>query len=231
MTDAKEAQQLQEFTRIISHDVGGALRGVSQLTAMLERDISDRLSEKERYWMGLIKLSAERSQGMVEAVTQYNRLAEALQSPQLLDLRPLIEAQLVHLAQKSGTELTLHSSLAQVQLEGAAEHWRILVQSLLSNAVRFCQRDSGEVRVSLQVDGPYVYFAVEDNGTGLAENRREHYLQLFKTSAEQTDLMHLGAGLSYCARIAELNGAVLQLTDSELGGLKVIYRFSTQGCL
>lgn len=225
MSELKEEDLLQEFTRIVSHDLGGALRGVNQLTAMLEHDISDRLTEKERYWMGLIKLSAERSQALITALTDYNRLAYA-DRQQSVNLADLIQSCIAG-SVSSEDDVTISVAVEDIQVTGAVSHWQILIQALLDNALRFCNRtDQGEIKVQLSVKDSCGYLVIEDNGPGIKLQDRANLLGLFKTTAEQTELEHLGVGLSYCARIAMLNAATLQLEDADLGGLKVIYRFS-----
>lgn len=224
---------LQEFSRAISHDLGSAIRGVDQLTALLEQDISHKLDDKERYWMQLIRESAERAQGMIEALTVYTRLSSRASKPCTINLTDLIttsvEASVVKYSesdpQANKPKITLE--LEELTLMGVAEHWVLLIRELIANALEFRpENDTHEIDIKLVRDGGQGCFVIEDNGIGVQSEKIAQMTTPFVSSREREDMQHFGMGLSYCARIAQLNGASLQFANSQSGGLRVSYLFA-----
>ncbi len=228
--------KLQELSYAVSHDLGSAIRGVDQLTNLLEQDISHKLNEKERYWMQLIRNSAERAQGMIDGLTLYTRLSTQTPPKRLIDLTDLVRNTVNGCMQKfrdnpqNDREPELQISLVDLELIGVPEHWLMLVKELVNNALDFMPSDVHyKICIALTVDEDVVSLVVEDSGKGVAQDRLPHIIKPFSSSREQDDLQHFGMGLSYCARIAQLNGAILQFSRSSLGGLKVSYQVPLRG--
>ncbi len=229
-------QKLKELSYAVSHDLGSAIRGVDQLTSLLEKDISHKLDEKERYWMQLIRSSAERAQGMIDGLTLYTRLSTQKSPATVLDLTDLVRNTVNGCLQKyresaeNKTEPELQISLAELEVLGVAEHWLMLIKELVNNALDFMPCDAHyQISVALTANDDEACLVVEDNGQGVEQERFSHIIKPFSSSRDQGDLQHFGMGLSYCARIAQLNGATLQFSRSALGGLKVSYQFPLRG--
>jgi signal transduction histidine kinase len=229
-------QKLKELSYAVSHDLGGAIRGVDQLTSLLEKDISHKLNEKERYWMQLIRSSAERAQGMIDGLTLYTRLSTQKTPARVLDVTDLVRTTVNSCLQKhressqNTNEPELQISLVELEVLGVAEHWLMLIQELINNALDFMPCDSHyQISVALTVNDNEAILVVEDSGEGVEQEQFSHITKPFSSSSDQGDLQHFGMGLSYCARIAQLNGATLQFSRSLLGGLKVSYQFPLRG--
>lgn len=247
-TDTSYNPKLQEFSYAVSHDLGAAIRGISQLTGLLEHDISEKINDKERYWMQLIKASADKAQSMIEAITLYTRLETRKEEDSRFDLVHLIETiferclienvkknQRSDESQKSDVTrsplLTPNHEFAlqPVSMCSNKKHWALLLSSLINNAIQFQRADvKPDIRINLHVlsDNKSAKLIIEDNGVGVCESKLAGLSKPFSTSRTQDEPQYLGMGLSYCARIAELNQAKLHFGESRLGGFKVEYEFS-----
>lgn len=98
---------------------------------------------------------------------------------------------------------------------------RLAVDNAIANAVKH----GGATKVQLSAvssrDG--VQIAVDDNGTGLPEAERA---KVFERFARGSTASHSGSGLGLAlvAQQAELHGGTASLTDSELGGARLLLR-------
>lgn len=109
-------------------------------------------------------------------------------------------------------------------VQGDADLLRILLRNLIDNAIQYTPAGG---RVNVQVAENTL--TVTDTGIGIPAHERALVLRRFYRLAGQ-DTQGSGLGLSIVARIAELHGAHLELTDGENGGgLLVRVRFSTAG--
>lgn len=231
--DEMYTPKLQEFSYAISHDLGAAIRGISQLTGLLEHDISEKVSDKERYWMQLIKSSADKAQSMIDAMTLYTRLESSREASAELELNLLIETMLSKCLDENAELLNSNSpavslNLHEIKLQAMPSHWKLLLSSLINNALQFQQPNTAvEVSISLQmIASEKAMLVIEDNGIGVCADKLSGLTKPFSTTRNHQGSSSLGMGLSYCARIAQLNQARLYFGESELGGFKVEYEFS-----
>ena len=65
--------------------------------------------------------------------------------------------------------------------------------------------------------------AVEDNGSGVPDDRHEHIFGLFKRLEPHTDQDGVGAGLAIVRRIVEVHGGQVQVqAGTHLGGARFV---------
>jgi two-component system osmolarity sensor histidine kinase EnvZ len=103
---------------------------------------------------------------------------------------------------------------------------RVALKRCLTNLIDNALKHGSEVAVTLKLVGRMVEIAVEDNGKGIPENRREEAFRPFHRLDEGRNLQAGGSGLGLAiARdIARAHGGDIQLGESRLGGLKATIR-------
>jgi len=92
-----------------------------------------------------------------------------------------------------------------------------LLGNLLDNA---CKWAAGEVRLALARDGGLLTVTVDDDGPGIPASRREQVLQRGRRLDER--VAGDGLGLAIVSDTVAAYGGQLTLTDSPLGGLRVV---------
>jgi signal transduction histidine kinase len=110
-----------------------------------------------------------------------------------------------------------YRAAAGLQLPWDREDVLELLGNLLDNA---CKWADAEVRLSVIETVEGFELSVEDDGPGIPEDRREQVFSRGTRLDEQTDGHGLGLGI--VRDIVEAWGGVLQLQESEWGGLKVL---------
>ena len=117
-----------------------------------------------------------------------------------------------------GEHLTLSYRAAPgLQLPWDREDMLELLGNLLDNACKWADAD---VRLSVLETVEGFELSVEDDGPGIPEDRRKQVFSRGTRLDEQTDGHGLGLGI--VRDIVEAWGGVLQLQESEWGGLKVL---------
>jgi two-component system osmolarity sensor histidine kinase EnvZ len=94
------------------------------------------------------------------------------------------------------------------------------VANLVSNAARYADR----VVITLHQDKHWLKVEVDDNGPGIAADKRDLVFRPFYRldDARTVDLGNSGLGLAIARDIARNHGGDIELADSPLGGLKAI---------
>jgi two-component system osmolarity sensor histidine kinase EnvZ len=100
------------------------------------------------------------------------------------------------------------------------------MRRVLANLIENAFKHGTQVVVSLTQDEHLVEIAIEDNGPGIPESRREEAFRPFHRLDEGRNLQSGGSGLGLAiARdIARAHGGDIVLSESPLGGLKATVR-------
>ncbi|HEY4096042.1 MAG TPA: HAMP domain-containing sensor histidine kinase [Baekduia sp.] len=186
-------------------------------------------------------LDAPRRAGMVQdALDQQQRMVALLEGLQALargdagplehtdvDLADLVDG-IVTATGDRAPDVVLEADLpdAPVMVEGWEPGLRLLVENLVSNAVRHGRHDGGRVVVTLLpgADGRGPVLHVDDDGPGVPAAERERIFAPF-ARIDGTDRPGSGLGLALVAQQAGHHGAGVTVGDAPLGGARFTVRF------
>lgn len=156
--------------------------------------------------------------GSLTAETDY----EDVDLTEVLD-RSATEARRIHPA----LEVQVHESAPKV-VRGLAAGLRLAVDNAITNAIRH----GGAKRVELslhEVTAPdsgrpsFLDITIDDDGTGIPPEDRERVFERF-TRGSRANAPGSGLGLALVAQQAELHGGKAFLSDSPLGGTRLVLR-------
>ena len=196
-------------------NLGHALK--TPLAVLLSAASSDALKDHPQLSQ-LLREQLEQVQQRLNRELNRARLAGDALPGALFDCEQELPGLLATLRMIHGEHLDLSYQVAPgLQLPWDREDLLELLGNLLDNA---CKWADAEVRLSVS-ETPHGYqLAVEDDGPGIPEAQRD---QVFSRGArlDEQRVGH-GLGLGIVRDIVEVWGGVLQLQESELGGLKVL---------
>lgn len=224
MAQALQAQQW--FLADAAHELRSPLTALKLQVQTLAR-AKDEVGQKEA--IGRLLGGVDRASRLVEQLLALARQHPSAQiyEPVKTSLSMCIEQAISDvnpLAAERRTRL-IYGDFPSIDINGEADSLRIMVRNLLDNAVRY-SGELGEVRIDLNLDDTTAIFVVQDSGPGVPEQDRARVFDRFYrvpgTSASQSGS---GLGLSIAKAIADRHGAVLELLDSEIGGLAVRVSF------
>ena len=153
---------------------------------------------------------------MQRMITGYLAFArgEVAEQAQPVDLTAMLE-DVATAARRTGAEIALDSP-AGLTLNLRPDAARRAVTNLVDNARRHAHR----VRLSVEPGGRTVSVLVDDDGPGIAPNRRESVFKPFESGADEGT----GLGLTIARDIARAHGGEIHLEESPLGGLRARLR-------
>lgn len=128
-------------------------------------------------------------------------------------------------ARRRGGQVSVFASI-DTPKRPEVEMRRGSIKRALTNLVENAVLYGGQVEVSVRMNRRIVEFAVEDDGPGIPEDRREEAVKPFTRLDEarnQDAATGTGLGLSIAADIARSHGGALVLEDSaRMGGLRAV---------
>jgi signal transduction histidine kinase len=229
----------QAFVADAAHELRTPLTALKLQLEVLRRaaDAPARAEATERLAAGI-----ERARHLVEQLLSLARAEPGPAAPgpaaaRELDLSELARTAIVDavpLAAARGIELALEhdpgidgSRLAAVLVGPPdAPPLSVLVRNLVDNAVRY-GRDGGRVIVHLgqnPLSPQCLRLIVDDDGPGIPSDERERVFDRFYRR-HPGETIGSGLGLAIVRAIADRYGASITLTDSPLGGLRVLVDF------
>lgn len=212
-------QSRQEFVSNVSHELktpitsirvlADSLMGMEEVPVELYRefmtDISDEIDRENQIIEDLLTLvkmdkSAE-SQMNIEQVNINGELELILKR-----LRPIAKRGNVELVLESIREVTADVDRVKISLA---------ITNLVENAIKY-NRDSGNVRVTLDADHKYFYVKVTDTGIGIPEDALEHIFEHFfrVDKARSREVGGTGLGLAIAKNVIQMHHGIIDVEST-----------------
>jgi len=203
---AQQMAELQQFAYVASHDLQEPLRTMVNFLNLLDRHSPSQLDATTKEYIALAVGRAQRMQRLIRDLLTYTQVVnteptftavkgEAVLTRVLQNLRAAVT--------DSGAEVT-HEPLPTVR--GDEQQLGLVLQNLLSNALKFRGPQPPRVHLSVRQDGQYWVFSVRDNGIGLDPRHAERVFGAFQRLHAGEEYQGTGIGLAICKKIVERHG-------------------------
>jgi len=211
----RSVEQRTEMLAGVSHDLRTPLTRVKLELALIDNQVDVTNIEADIRSMEL----------MIEEYLSFARGQEA-EAPANTDLAELLQ-EVVENAHRQGHQvaLTLGDNLVMPVRPNAV---RRCLTNLIDNAVFYTEAAGGPARVEINAvrEPPFIQITVDDNGPGIAPERRDEAFKAFSRldAARRPDTAGVGLGLTIARDIARSHGGDLSLQESPAGGLRALIR-------
>lgn len=210
-------QRREEFTSMVSHELGNAITGLNLSVRMLQRKPEAKPGEK----------TLDRAIGRVDSqVKRLGRLVRDMRDATTIEsgkfqiagapcdlVTAAREAAAVYQAKEAGPSIVVDSQLAHLVGNWDCDRIRQVIDNLLSNAIKFSP-SGGEIRVAVKQVGGVAEASVSDRGLGMSPEEQRN---LFKPYVRgKKGIRGMGLGLYICKGIVEAHGGRIWV-ESELG--------------
>ena len=211
------AQAKEAFLARVSHELRTPMNGIIGLTDLLQRS---ELDDRQIRYIQLLRQSAQSLVAIVNEVLDIEKIGSGKMElhPVPFPLRERMQA-LLDLCQEPAN---LNGVTLQLQIDtGLADLYRgdinrieQVLGNLLSNALKFTDQGSIELRVDQQERG-VICFRVTDTGIGIESDSMEHIFEPFVQAGlnGQAPRSGTGLGLTICKELAGLMGGTIQVSS------------------
>jgi PAS domain S-box-containing protein len=211
--------ELTAFTYALSHDIKSPINTLQ----LVLTEILDELGESagpditELANRGLA--TAERAAHLIDDVLGYAEVVgKSVEMIEPVDLDLMVKEVLDDMAAELAAGPVDVSVAKLPEVMADSMQLRLLVQNLVSNAVKFRRGDvHHRVRLTGGVDTHnWTWLTVEDNGVGIAPEMIDHIFTAFRRLNRRSHFDGTGLGLALCQRVANNHGGRIDV-DSQPG--------------
>ncbi|WP_407556584.1 PAS domain S-box protein [Winogradskyella sp. 4-2091] len=193
--------ELQEYAHIVSHDLKSPLRSIDALVSWLKEDNKGKLDEMSLKNFELIESTLEKMEQLISDVLDYssvgtdsNDKADVNLDQMLTDLTTILYIP-EHIAINSLNPLPT--------IQGDPTKLQQLFQNLISNAVKFIDKEKGLITIDVEDLKSHYKFSIEDNGIGIDKQFHDKIFKIFHALNKSKD--STGIGLSIVKKIVDLH--------------------------
>ena len=228
ITSEKEIEKAKEdFFHMITHDMRAPLSTLQGYTELLMKKIGPSPST-DKYLQSML-YSSRRLRGMIDDILNTTKLERGTMTLQLdtLDAEAIItriKENHEPVAGPKNIKLAVAAPPAKIQFTGDPILLERVITNLMGNSLKFTP-SGGSITLSTWEDPRQVFFAVQDTGPGIPENKRKEIFEKY-SQMEEHKSQGFGLGLAMCQMTVQLHKGDIWV-ESEVGkGSKFIFTVS-----
>ena len=200
-----KAEQLENFSNTISHDLRTPLTAIGGFAEFLNKQLLQGNLDQARFCTERIAENTRRMALRLDEILKLAKIGRIIEPSEEVDLKDIIDETLELLAgplEDARIAVTVDAELPKVV--GDPIRLREVFENLLDNAIRYIGKEPNQIAVGCRRQGPETVFYIKDNGIGIDPRHFESIFQLFRrqTKAGGGD----GVGLAITRRIIEAHG-------------------------
>jgi len=194
---------LEQFARVISHDLQEPLRMVTSYLQLLERRYKEQLDGDAQEFIDFSVDGAERMRKMIEALLTYSRVGTRGGDFEPTDADAVCREAIANLETAIAEDNATVTCDELPTLTADRTQLVQLFQNLIGNAIKFHGPDPPCVHISAErQDGRWV-ISIRDNGIGIDTEHAERIFDVFQRLHTRQEYPGTGIGLSVCKRIVQ----------------------------
>ena len=197
----KVNEELKEFAYVASHDLKTPLRHIRQLTDWIIEDDAENLSESTFKRLKQLKARSKRLEDLLKDMDTFAKVGAADQEIALVSIAEVVADVLGDMNPPEA--FSIRVNCVACTLKTSPFMLRIVLQNLISNAIKHHDREDGTVSIRCQTNPEDVEIQVIDDGPGIPEEQREYIFGLFKRLKSKDEVEGSGMGLAIVRKFVE----------------------------
>ena len=210
----KRNYELDRFAYVTSHDLKAPLRAIANLATWLGEDLGGTIPEESQHHLQLMQSRVKRMEGLIQGLLEYSRVGKTQASIVSVSVKELLTKLIDSLSPPSGIEVAIAPNMPTLTTN--AIFLERVFANLISNAIKYHNREQGKIEITVREQPEFYEFAVADDGPGIEPEHHERIFRIFQTLQARDTFESTGIGLSIVKKILEEQGNSIRV-ESELG--------------
>lgn len=205
---------LDRYAHVVSHDLKTPLNTLEGTVNLLRLELENKLTSSQKEVLDKMAEQVQRMKGMIRSVLEYAELKQHKGVEEAVDMNEVLRIVKENIDIPPNVSVFSEVSLPVLNIE------KILMvqvfQNLISNSVKYLDKQVGIVKVKYSLKDNVHLFCVSDNGPGIPEEYLPKIFDLFQTGNVRKNFESSGIGLSIVKNIIEDKGGRIW-AESEKG--------------
>ncbi|EAS20801.1 histidine kinase/response regulator [Flavobacteria bacterium BBFL7] len=193
-------QELSDYAHMVSHDLKSPLRSIDALATWLNEDYSSSLGNTGVEHLDLIRSNVHKMDLLINGILEYSTIGKTKVSLYDVDLQKIVADILSIIHVPDHIEVSILNPLPTIQ----GDKYRVqqLFQNLIDNAIKYNDKEKGEITIDVKDLSDKWEFSIKDNGSGIDQVYFEKIFNVFQKL--ENDVNSSGIGLSIVKKVVEL---------------------------
>ncbi len=215
-------EELNNYAHIVSHDLKSPLRNMDALVSWLKEDHIKEFSEEASDYINLIGENITRMEALVSGILEYSTIGLKDFKSSFIDLNIILKDILSHIYIPKHIHVSVSENFPTIK--GDTYRLQQLFQNLISNAVKYNDKDIGKIEVGYKKEGKTFVYYVKDNGKGIEEKYHTKIFNVFQKLENNKN--STGIGLSIVEKVISNYGGKIWLTSALKKGTTFFFTLS-----
>ncbi len=209
----RQNQELEQFARIVAHDLKEPLRNINSYATLLVRRYENQLDADADEFIGFISGNVVRMNRLLEDLLQYTSLEQSEIVRKAIPLVDIVDSVRYSLSEKINSTGTTFEVGPLPVVWANHLHMELLFQNLIQNAIKF-RRDGIPCCLRIEAFEEEKYFEIRvcDNGIGIDEEYHDRIFKIFKRLDRQ-NYEGTGIGLAVCEKVVNYYGGTIWVSS------------------
>jgi PAS domain S-box-containing protein len=203
---ARSNAELEQFTRVASHDLQEPLRAVASYAQLLARRYHGRLDGDADKFIERITAAVGRMQQLIRDLLAYSRVDAVSRTLQPVAVDAVLQRVLDNLQAAIAESAAVITQDTLPTVLGDESQLLQVFQNLIANALKFRSKEPPRIDVGVRLDGAEWIFSVSDNGIGLDPQFADRIFVIFQRLHARNEYPGTGVGLAICKKCVEAHG-------------------------
>ena len=210
----QELERQSEFNANVSHELRTPV-AVMHAQCQLSREIAEKNKDPEMIEsIAVFERQTSRMKGLIEQLLQMSVLdRDNVKIPmEEVDLKDVIESVCDDAQYICGKDIEFSYDLRPVVVRANMNHVVIVVNNLVSNAVKYSE-NGGKIHASCGENEEYYYIEVSDNGRGMNAETKNRIFESFFRGDSDRSTEGFGLGLAQVMKIVRFYGGTIYVNS------------------
>lgn len=222
-----QANDMEDYAHIVSHDLKEPVRMVNSFLGMFIKKYEDQLDEKGRKYIDFAQEGATRMNKLIEELLNFSKNARVTGSFVPVDLNHTLEQVLKDIdyqVKEKNAEILVQKGLPTI--EGIESALIQLFFNLINNSLKFTPNERNpKINISGEETDTSFVLKIKDNGIGIPDNELDHIFTIFRRGQTKEEFSGTGIGLAIVKKIITVHNAGIEVKSEVNRGSEFIIYF------
>ena len=223
----RENEELKRFGYMATHDLKEPLRTIGSYASLINRRYKKDIDEDGRQFLEFISDGINRMHNMLADVMSYSELEKSLKE----GAREVIATTDLICEMQQNLQKQIEDKNACLIIEDLPaikadrNHLSHIFQNLISNGLKYNDKDKPVVKISSRKEKDFNVFVVEDNGIGIDPEFGDKIFEVFQRLHSKEEFEGTGIGLAIVKKLIKFYGGDIWVESDKGKGSKFCFSF------